>query len=120
MRIRFKDSFDPYFVHSLFQTNKIQHELEIRKAGTTNVFAIYYKNLQTVPIIKPPAELQKKFGQIIKKIRMQKLTFETNLVKIENLFQSLQRRAFKGELFNNEFPPVEPQEENVWQQTSLF
>lgn len=120
MRIRFNDSYDPYFIHGLFQTDKIQHELEIRKSGTTNVFAIYYKNLQTVPIIKPPSDLQKKFGQINKEIRKLRIFFEMNLQKMEYLFQSLQQKAFKGELFNDEIWSEEPQEEKVWHQTSLF
>ncbi len=65
-------------------------------------------------------ELQQKFSETIKRIEDLKNKTIKSAQKSENLFQSLQQRAFKGELFNDEFSAIEPQDEKVWQQTSLF
>lgn len=83
----------------------------------------------TLPILKkssfekikfpvPPIDLQNDFSEIVKKIESLKSKEMDSLKKAENLFQSLQQRAFKGELFSNESLTVKPQEGKVWQQTS--
>jgi type I restriction enzyme S subunit len=77
-------------------------------------------NLKNVKFLVPPLELQKKYVDFVKRTEAVILKFEKSKENIENLFQSLQQRAFKGELFSDEFSPVEQQEENVWQRTSLF
>ncbi len=59
----------------------------------------------------------KKIYQVITKLKEH---FAKGLNHSQNLFQSLQQRAFKGELFNDEFSAIESQDEKVWQQTSLF
>ncbi len=66
----------------------------------------------TLPILKkssfekikfpaPPIDLQNKFSEIVKKIELLKSKEMDSLEKAENLFQSLQQGAFKGELFGN-------------------
>lgn len=54
LRVRFKEFVDPEYVIAAFRTQFIQNELEVRKSGTTNVFAVYYKDLRTLPIPLPP------------------------------------------------------------------
>ncbi|MEJ7577670.1 MAG: restriction endonuclease subunit S [Pyrinomonadaceae bacterium] len=76
--------------------------------------------LRKLPIMLPPIDMQKKFNRISLNIRRLKKNLTASFSNIENLFQSLQQRAFKGELFSNEFPAIESQDEKVWQQTSLF
>ncbi len=78
------------------------------------------QELQDISIPKPPTELQNKFASIVERVEKNKRKLKISFKQTENLFQSLQQRAFKGELFNDELPPVEPQEENIWKQTSLF
>jgi type I restriction enzyme S subunit len=41
MRVRFTAKADPIFVAAAFKTAFVQHELNLRESGTTNVFAIY-------------------------------------------------------------------------------
>lgn len=73
-----------------------------------------------VSIIVPPMDLQNKFALIIEKIKDLEIKETKASDKAENLFQSLQQRAFKGELFSDESLTVKPQEGKVWGQTSLF
>lgn len=85
--------------------------------GMANINA---QELQDISLPKPPTELQNKFASIVEQVEKNKKKLKISLQQTENLFQSLQQKAFKGELFNNEFPLAEPQEEKVWHQTSLF
>jgi len=52
-------------------------------------------------IIVPPLSQQNTFAKIIQKIEFQKDLLQKSLVELENNFNSLMQRAFKGELFND-------------------
>jgi type I restriction enzyme, S subunit len=75
---------------------------------------------RNISIPLPPIELQIKFSQMIKKIEEIKIKKQKAVTNSENLFQSLQQKAFKGELFDNELENELTDEKKVWQQTSLF
>lgn len=98
MRIRFKHGVEPEYVAAAFLTPYIQHELEIRKAGTTSVFAIYARELKSLPVPIPPLELQKVFSGRAKAIERIKSLHRQALISLDSLFASLQHRAFRGEL----------------------
>ncbi|KAB2879376.1 hypothetical protein F9K33_09685 [bacterium] len=98
MRILFNTKTVPDYVNHLFQTNKIQFELEAIKSGTISVFAIYYKNLSQIPILLPPLSLQYKFAALVEKVEAMRAKQRATEQELENLFQSLMQRAFKGEL----------------------
>lgn len=98
MRIRFRKSADPYFICQQFQFQQVQRELEARKQGTTSVFAVYWKNLQTLPILCPPPKLQRDFRCIVDKITTARIPMTNLATESNNLFASLQQRAFRGEL----------------------
>ncbi|HLM01266.1 MAG TPA: restriction endonuclease subunit S [Pyrinomonadaceae bacterium] len=85
----------------------------------------------TVPHISPleissfeiPIPSQKSiesFTNISKRIKCDLKIQEKSLQLNENLFQSLQQKAFKGELFNSDSADELKDEKKVWQQTSLF
>jgi type I restriction enzyme S subunit len=98
MRIRFTNEVLPQYMISLFQTPFIQNQLESRKAGTTSVFAIYAKNLNTVEIPLPPVALQEKFCDLRCSLLSQRETRRTGCGEARNLFDSLIQRAFLGKL----------------------
>ena len=98
MRMRFIAEADPFFVTAAFQTPFVQHELSLRKSGTTNVFAIYYKDLRSLPIPLPPIQLQRKFARHIAAIENLKAAHRISLAQLNALFASLEQRAFRGEL----------------------
>ncbi len=52
-----------------------------------------------IEIILPPLPLQNKFAARVEKIEQQKNLLEQSLKELENNFNSLMQRAFKGELF---------------------
>jgi type I restriction enzyme S subunit len=48
----------------------------------------------------PPIDLQNKFAEIVQEIESQRQLMEESLVEMENNYNSLMQRAFKGELFS--------------------
>lgn len=98
MRIRFKPSIEPEYIAAAFLTPFIQQELETRKSGTTSVFAIYGRELKTLPIPVPPLPLQKTFATRIHAVEALKTQHRAALTELDALFASLQHRAFQGAL----------------------
>jgi len=78
------------------------------------------EKLKTIKIPLPPIELQRKFSEIVNRHSLLKQKTR-GLAKItESLFQSIQCRAFEGDLFHGSMPSVGFEPENAWQQTSRF
>jgi type I restriction enzyme S subunit len=98
MRIRFTADADPEFIAAAFRTPLIQHELATRKSGTTSVFAIYYKDLRSLPLQLPPITLQREFACRVREVVKVKESHRASLSEVEALFKSLQLRAFREEL----------------------
>jgi type I restriction enzyme S subunit len=98
MRVRFTAKADPIFVAAAFKTTFVQHELNLRKSGTTNVFAIYYKDLRSLPLPLPPISLQREFARRVAAVEKLKTAQRAALAELDALFASLQHRAFRGEL----------------------
>lgn len=98
LRIRFVEGVDSAYIFAAFKTKFIQNELEIRKSGTTNVFAIYYKDLRTLPLPLPPLELQTAFATRIQSVEALKARHREALQELDLLFAALQHRAFNSEL----------------------
>jgi len=65
--------------------------------GMANINA---EELKKIKILKPPLELQNQFSQKVHKIEEQKELMQESLAEMENNFNSLMQKAFKGELFN--------------------
>jgi len=98
MRIRFKDDVVPEYVAELFRRPAIRAVLDGLKSGTTNVFAIYWKDLQLLKLPIPPIELQRRFAAYALETANTKTSCHWHLSKLDKLFSSLQHRAFCGEL----------------------
>jgi len=96
MRVRFTAKADAVFVAAAFKTAFVQHELNLRKSGTTNVFAIYYKELRSLPLPLPPIALQREFARRVTAVEALKTAQRASLAELDALFASLQHRAFRG------------------------
>lgn len=64
--------------------------------GMANINAEEFKNIK---VYIPPIEIQNQFTEIVESIEKQKELLNESLVELENNFNSLVQRAFKGELF---------------------
>lgn len=98
MRIRFGEKADAVYVHSYLWSHDGRRQLEARKSGTTSVFAIYAKNLVTVSVPLPPVPRQHLFAERVGRVAAQRAAVLRGLAAKDELFASLQARAFRGEL----------------------
>lgn len=98
IRVRFKNETNPWFVwghlNSKFGKTRL-FNLCRNIVGMANINA---KELQAIPILKPPIELQNQFAVIVEKVESIKARYQHSLTDLENLYGALSQKAFKGEL----------------------
>ena len=102
MRVRFKAGADAGFVLLAFSSRCVSDKLNSLKSGTTNVAAIYFKDLKSLAIPIPSVEVQKAIAKKFEALseEAQRLTqiYERKLAALEELKKSLLQQAFNGEL----------------------
>lgn len=94
-----KEVLNNAFLAQYMQTMSFQIEISKYKTGSS-AQGIRSKNLQRTMIPIPPIELQNEFADFVKQIDKLKFEMQNSLEEMENNFNSLMQRAFKGELFN--------------------
>lgn len=85
------------FLNELLNTNYMFDVIKplTRRAAQPHLNADQIKNLN---IILPSINLQNEFAQIVEKVEAQKQRNEQVIEQMDNLFNSLSQKAFKGEL----------------------
>ncbi|REH00992.1 restriction endonuclease subunit S [Flavobacterium aquicola] len=95
--IRLNKNINPvyaaYFYNMPFGNNAIQ-----RKNRSAVKAGLNFNDIRSFPIVIPELPLQNKFVQIVDKIEVIKQAFKLSLKELENLYESISQRAFKGEL----------------------
>lgn len=71
----------------------------LEKVGGSASPHINVGDIKVFKMIVPPLELQKEFADFVKKVDKLKFELENSLKELEDNFNSLMQRAFKGELF---------------------
>jgi type I restriction enzyme S subunit len=102
MRIRFKNGINAHFVLLAFSSKSVSDELNSLKSGTTNVSAIYYKDLKSLMVPIPPIQDQKTIAVELKSLtaetqRLESL-YQNKLNALDELKKSLLHQAFSGNL----------------------
>ena len=89
------DELNPTYLNELLNTNYMTVVIKplTRRAAQPHLNADQIKNLE---IILPPIEEQNKFAKIVEKVEERKQKNELVIEKMDNLFNSLSQRAFKG------------------------
>ena len=99
LRTRFNQNTNPHFVNYQFKSEFIQKQLESIKSGTTNVCAIYYKNLKDITIVLPPIPEQtrivKKLDILFERIDKSIALLQENIRHTEALMASVLEDVFK-------------------------
>ena len=72
--------------------------LETKGSGIKNIASVAY--VKSMPVIIPPMELQNQFADFVIQTDKLKFEMEKSLKELEDNFNSLMQKAFKGELFN--------------------
>ena len=87
------------FLAQYMQSMSFKIDIDKYKTGSS-AQGIRSKELQKILIPIPPIELQKQFADFVKQVDKLKFEMQKSLEEMENNFNSLMQRAFKGELFN--------------------
>jgi type I restriction enzyme S subunit len=102
MRVRFQRSVDSKFILLAFSSKAVAEELNALKSGTTNVSAIYFKDLKSLNLFVPQIADQKRVVSKLLPVReaTQRLArlYERKLAALEELKKSLLHQAFAGEI----------------------
>jgi type I restriction enzyme S subunit len=85
------------FINQLFKNEKFLKKLT-KTSGYSAQQAIYLKNLKQVKIIVPPIEHQKSFEKIALQVDIIKSNFSESLNELIELYSSLSKKAFNGDL----------------------
>ena len=96
-----QDIIIPVFLCYQFTNDTYQRMLwNIATSGGATREAITKQQVENLEVIVPPIELQNKFADFVKQVDKLKFEMEKSLKKLEDNFNSLMQKAFKGELFN--------------------
>ena len=96
LRMRFIDDLEPDFLCSYWQTTRAAADLDARKSGTTSVFAIYYKDLATMPIPFPPSPAQRRFADVCRRARALLADLDEAIFQSQALFTRVVDDAFRA------------------------
>jgi type I restriction enzyme S subunit len=72
---------------------------KIARDGASTTLPILKKSLfQKIRVPLPPLDLQQRFAEIVSSVEEQKAKMRKHLKQLDDLFASLQQRAFRGDL----------------------
>lgn len=100
-RFKTKDSINKLYIWALFNERNFKNVIQGLATGTAGSMPnISKERVKSLILPIPPLELQNKFAQIVEKTEQQKALLEKSLAEMENNFNSIMQKAFRGELFN--------------------
>ncbi|EKS4343890.1 restriction endonuclease subunit S [Clostridium sporogenes] len=95
--VRTNEMINMVFLHNLLNTEYGKHQINRRVQGAVTK-SITKGAIKEIPILLPPIELQKQFADFVKQVDKLKFEMEKSLRELEDNFNSLMQRAFKGEV----------------------
>jgi len=99
MRIRFVDVINPVFIAYSFLADYTKEQLEKIKSGTTNVWAIYYRDLSKILLTYPSPAEQKAIVETLDSLKSKVDRLQENYDKISQecdaLKQAILRQVFE-------------------------
>ena len=91
------NSYWIYHLTTLIEFRRLAERKMTGSAGQKRVPTDFLNNIQ---VVVPPIELQNQFADFVKKTDKLKFEMEKSLKELEDNFNSLMQKAFKGELFD--------------------
>ncbi|MED4006075.1 restriction endonuclease subunit S [Priestia aryabhattai] len=89
----------PIFLYYYLSNEKVRQNKVYKYITRSTISGINQKGLSQIDILVPPISKQLKFVESISNINRQKHLFELSLRHLQDNYQSLMKRAFSGELF---------------------
>ena len=91
-------SASPEYIAAFMNTLQMKNYLRNKCKNIVGMANINAKEFQSIPVQKPPLALQQQFAAIVESVERQKVAMKAHLAELDDLFGSLQQRAFNGEL----------------------
>ena len=91
------DVVNPVFLNLQLRSVPMRALLK-SKSKTATMTTIDQKALSSVEVVVPPCGIQNRFATIVESVEQQKASQRAHLNELDNLFASLQSRAFRGDL----------------------
>lgn len=98
--LRPKENVNSTWLYYLTSLQSFRKQAEANMTGSAGQKRVPKQFFSKYKVVLPPIELQNQFAKIVQKIQSQKEIIKKSLEELENNFNSLMQRAFKGELFN--------------------
>lgn len=97
--IRLQEEVNNEFILYILTSNEYRGYIRSVCVGGIDKRQLNKEHIEEFPIIFPPIELQNEFTNLVRKIDEIKSKMEATLSELEDNFNSLMQKAFKGELF---------------------
>jgi len=99
MRMRFNSSVvHQRFIIAILQTEFVKQQILGRAKRAVNQASINQQDVKSIQVVVPPLKLQRHFVDFCSTIENQATKYVESLAEFDQLFASLQHRAFRGEL----------------------
>jgi type I restriction enzyme S subunit len=89
---------NPIYVQSVWHRPEVRRQIEAGARTTNGTFKVNHEVLESVEISIPPLRLQEKYASRAIAVGESVLSSLEHLAKLDELFASLQHRAFSGQL----------------------
>ncbi|MGY1452142.1 restriction endonuclease subunit S [Streptomyces sp. SS8] len=100
-RIPVTDDADREYLAAYLRMDFAQHYFT-RELRTVAQPTLNIKQIKSAPVVFPPSHLRSKFAESVRSVMQQRAAHVTHLATLDELFVSLQRRAFSGTLWEHE------------------
>jgi len=98
IRARLLPKIAPIFLREFLLSSKGRRDLRARCKTSAGQFNINIEGLSSIQVPVPPASVQQRFVQRVAAVEKLKAAHRASLARLDELFASLQHRAFRGEL----------------------
>ncbi|MBD7914669.1 restriction endonuclease subunit S [Clostridium sp. Sa3CUN1] len=99
-KANFKDNANPIFIWQLLIQRGTKEKIKRIASGTSGSMKnISKQGLLGIEVIKVNIDKQNEFANFVRQVDKMKLKMEKSLKELEENFNSLMQKAFKGELF---------------------
>lgn len=93
-----KDKILSIYLHHYLNNQRVRNKFVLKHITKSTISGINQKGLKSIKVVLPPLELQNQFAETVKKIEQLKQHQKQSKQQIDNLFNTLMQKAFKGEL----------------------
>jgi type I restriction enzyme S subunit len=98
IRVRTKPEANPWYIWGYLNSKAGKLRLFNLCRNIVGMANINAQELQDIPILKPPIDLQNQFAAIVAKVEALRGRYTQSLTNMESLYGTLSKKAFKGEL----------------------